>query len=76
VEAIPATVDGVRWEAVEIYVDARPTLFEMCQFDNGYWSATGRVTEADITIESRGVPPNVVGLERIPYPPAERPTRH
>jgi hypothetical protein len=55
----------VDWEPVTIRVDGQPTAFEMCDIDHGWWAAVGRLAEAIITIDSRGVPLAAVHLERV-----------
>ena len=65
-------VAGVIWEPAEISVEGIAKPFEVCQFDNGYWVGVGRAPEADVTIESRGVPRDAVDLVRMEDPPPER----
>jgi hypothetical protein len=49
--SIPRQITGLC-----IDVDNRPTSFEVCRFEGGYWAAIGRVVDADVTITSFGVP--------------------
>lgn len=65
----PATVRGIVWEKDEFTVEGATRSFDVCQFDNGYWVAVGKLPEADVAIESRGVPAPAVELERMGYPP-------
>lgn len=65
---------GAEWAPVMILVDGQSTPFEVCDLDDGYWAAAGRVPAATITIDSRQVPISAVSLEflasREPPPPS------
>jgi hypothetical protein len=65
---------NTEWEPAVLMVDREPTPFEVCRFDAGCWVAVGRLSGADVTIDSRGVPLEGLELERIPEPPPDMPT--
>ncbi len=46
-------------------VDGEAAPFEMSDLGDGYWAAIGRLTDAIVTIDSRGVPISAVRLERL-----------
>jgi hypothetical protein len=58
-------LDG-QWEGRTVLVDGRETVFEVCHLQQGRWVAVGRLTDAVVTVESRGVPLDAVQLERVP----------
>jgi hypothetical protein len=69
---LPGVV-GVAWIQAEFTVEGTTKPFEVCQFDNDHWVAVGKMPGADVTIESRGIPPEAVELERMTYPPPDPP---
>jgi sporulation protein YlmC with PRC-barrel domain len=46
-------------------VDGQGAAFKICDLGDGYWAAVGRVTDAVVSLDSRGVHLSVVGLERL-----------
>lgn len=75
-----ARPEELTWENVTIAVDGQPTPFQLCQVQDGWWVAVGRVAGADLTLDGRHVP--LAGLALVcvtglPWPesrlPAERP---
>jgi hypothetical protein len=67
----PRQYPQVDWQKAAVVVDGEAVVFEVCHFDGGFWAAVGRVTGADVTIDSRGVPLDGLQLERILDPPPE-----
>ena len=61
------------WVRTTIDIDGDQVAFDLCRFDNGFWTAVGRVTEAEITIDSRGVSLDGLQLERLNEPPPVMP---
>jgi hypothetical protein len=59
----------VDWQPASIPVDGQRIDFEICDFPQGWWAGVGRVSDAVITIDSRGVPVDEVRLERVPEHP-------
>ena len=53
------------WAPTTVLVDGDAMRFEVCHLGAGYWGAIGRVADAIVTIDSRGVPLNAVQLERL-----------
>jgi hypothetical protein len=64
----------VEWAPATVLVDGEAAPFEMSDLGDGYWAAIGRLADAIVTIDSRGVPLSAVQLERLanrrPPPPA------
>jgi hypothetical protein len=50
-----------------IVVDGSEAHFELCDLGDGYWAATGRLPDAEVTIGSHGVPLDLVRLEHIAW---------
>jgi hypothetical protein len=46
-------------------VDGEAAAFEVSDLGDGYWAAVGRLADAIVTIDSRGVPLSAVQLERL-----------
>lgn len=72
----PSGPDDVSWSAMSIAVDGIDTPFEICDLGDGYWAGVGRIEDLAVTIDSQGVPPEAVTLERldedelaVPIPP-------
>ena len=67
----PVEVD---WAPATVPVDGEAAAFEVADLGDGYWAAVGRLADATVTIDSRGVPLSAVQLERLasrrPPPPA------
>jgi hypothetical protein len=53
-----------RWKAVTISVDGLPTPFEVYQLHDNHWAAVGQTPDADLTLESYGVPWMALALVR------------
>jgi hypothetical protein len=59
----------VEWQPASVPVDGHEVAFEVCDLHQGWWAGVGRVPDAVITIDSRGVPLDEVKLERVPQYP-------
>ena len=63
----------VEWAPATVLVDGEAAPFEASDLGDGYWAAIGRLADAIVTIDSRGVPLSAVRLERLvsrrPPPP-------
>ncbi|MBO0694043.1 MAG: hypothetical protein J2P58_14155 [Acidimicrobiaceae bacterium] len=57
---------NVEWQSASIRVEGRQIEFQVCRFDHHWWAAVGRLPDAVITLDSRGVPFEKVALERVP----------
>ena len=55
----------VEWVPTTVPVNSQAVPFEVCDLGDGYWAAVGRVPDAIVTIDSRGVPLSAVQLERL-----------
>ena len=58
----PVEVD---WAPATVPVDGEAAAFEVADLGDGYWAAVGRLADATVTIDSRGVPLSAVQLERL-----------
>jgi hypothetical protein len=58
----PVEVD---WAPATVLVDGEATAFEVSDLGDGYWAAIGRLADAIVTIDSRGVPISAVRLEHL-----------
>jgi hypothetical protein len=56
----------VEWAPATVLVDGEDARFEVSDLGDGYWAAIGRLADAIVTIDSRGVPLSAVQLERLP----------